>query len=272
MKLKEAALILSGAGIEDSLREARAIFSHFDKTPLSRLVASEAESENILVAEAISRRAQREPLQYILGEVGFYKESYKVSPSCLIPRSDTEILVEYAVNHIKPGARFVDICTGSGCVAISTLKNTADTSCVAIDLSPEALEIAKENAKRHKVEGRVEFLLADALLSETAASLGSFDAVLSNPPYVKDSEYEKLAPEIFHEPKMAFVGGEDGADFYRTLTPIYKKLLSKGGFIAFEIGYDSSPVLAKIAEREKMSLEILKDLSNNPRVAVLRNL
>lgn len=272
MKLSEAVLALKSGGIEDPRREARLIFSHFDKIPLSALLGCDRESENPLVAEAVYRRSKREPLQYIIGEVGFYNETYKVSPACLIPRSDTELLVEYAVKHLCDGARFLDICTGSGCVAISTLKNTKDTTCVAIDLSGEALALAKENAKTQKVEGRVEFLHADALNEDVASGLGLFDAILSNPPYVSDEEYKGLEPEIFHEPKMAFVAGDDGGDFYKRLTPIYKHLLSKDGFIAYEIGYCSSPILSEVAQREKMSLEILRDLSNNPRVAVLKNL
>lgn len=269
MKLKEAALILSHAGIKDALREARLIFSHFDKTPISRLVVGDAESENPIVAEAISRRREREPLQYIIGEVGFYNETYKVTPACLIPRSDTELLVEYAVEHIKPRARFLDICTGSGCVAISTLKNTKDTTCVAIDLSKDALRVAEENARAQNVEGRVAFLHADAKSPDTVEGLGKFDAILSNPPYVTDAEYEGLEPEIFHEPKMAFVAGDDGGDFYRALTSLYKSALTEDGFIAYEIGYASAPILEEVAEREKMSLKILRDLSDNPRVAIL---
>ena len=271
MKLSDAMHALSAAGIEDSRQEARIIFSHFDALPMTALIGCDIESTNPLIPDAVSRRAKREPLQYIIGEVGFYRECYKVSPACLIPRSDTELLVDYAVANIKPGARFLDICTGSGCVAISTLKNTKNTRAVAIDLSSAALDIAKENANRMDVRERVEFLHCDALDESIASALGAFDAILSNPPYVKEAVYQELAPEIFHEPRMAFVAGADGGDFYRALTPIYKRLLSADGFIAYEIGYDSEPILKEVALECNMSLEILRDISDVARVAVLRH-
>ncbi len=271
MKLSEAVFALKSAGIEDARREARIIFSHFAKIPISDLLVLDVDVHSAEVSAAIVRRAKREPLQYIIGEVGFFNEVYKVSPACLIPRSDTEILVEYAVSHLKGGSRFLDICTGSGCIAISTLRNSTDTTAVAIDLSQDALAIAKENAKRMNVEDRVEFLECDALEENAVSNLGVFDAILSNPPYVSEREYKGLEPEIFYEPRMAFVGGDDGGEFYRALTPIYKKLLSDDGFIAFEIGYNSEPILRHVAEVNAMSLDIIRDLSGNVRVAVLKN-
>ena len=148
-----------------------------------------------------------------------------------------------------------------------TLKNTKNTTAVAVDISEAALAIATKNALKNGVEGRIDFRLAD--LTKERVDTPVF-AVLSNPPYVAEGVYEGLEGEIFHEPKEAFVGGIDGGDFYRRLTPIYKNYISKDGFIAYEIGYDQANLLRKIATSCNMTCEILKDLSGNDRVAVLK--
>lgn len=263
MTLKEAIEILREAGIDSADYDARELFKHHHNGVV--MLNSECDSPELI--RDVERRAKREPLQYIIGEVGFYRESYIVSPDCLIPRPDTEILVDYAVKNLPEGATFLDLCTGSGCVAISTLKNTNNTTAVAVDISGGALAVAAENALRNGVFNRIHFRLAD-LLNEVI-DLPVF-AVLSNPPYVADGVYEELADEIYHEPREAFVGGEDGGDFYRRLTPIYKNYIADNGFIAYEIGYDQAPLLRQIADENGMHLEILKDLSGNNRVAILK--
>ena len=263
MTLKEAIEILREAGIESADYDARELFRFY--RPGAVMLNSECDSPELI--RAIERRADHEPLQYIIGEVGFYRESYLVTPDCLIPRPDTEILVDYAVGNLPDGACFLDLCTGSGCVAISTLKNTKDTTAVAVDISGGALAVATENALRNGVSDRIHFRLAD--LTKEVIDLPVF-AVLSNPPYVADGVYEELAEEIYHEPREAFVGGEDGGDFYRRLTPVYKNYIAKNGFIAYEIGYDQADLLREIATDCEMTCEILKDLSGNDRVAVLK--
>ena len=263
MTLKSAIDLLREAGIDSPEYDARAIFKAYG----CEAILATQESDNPELVSALKRRAKREPLQYILGSVGFYREEYFVSPACLIPRSDTEILVDYAVKNIPEGESFIDLCTGSGCVAISTLKNTVGTRATAVDLSAEAIEIAKKNAESNGVTDRIDFTLGDAC---EKAFGGEIFALLSNPPYVADSVYESLEGEIFHEPKMAFVGGEDGGDFYRAITPLYRDRIKENGFIAYEIGYDQAELLRGIAEENNMSCEILKDFGGNDRVAVLR--
>ena len=267
MTLKEAKEILHAGGVDDPLYDARCIFERVGGIPRHLLIDQSVSSDSPAVEYAVMRRSGREPLQYILGEVDFYRESYTVSPACLIPRADTEILVDYAVKMLPRGASFLDLCTGSGCVAISVLNNTDSTRAVAVDLSDSALEIAKKNALRNGVDGRIEFISRDVMRE---AISGSWYAVLSNPPYVSERAYGELEPEIYKEPAMAFLGGEDGGDFYRRLTPMYRDIIADGGFIAYEIGYDQSELLEKIAEDCNMSAEIIRDLSGNPRVAVLR--
>ena len=269
MRLSEAKRILADAGIPDSAYDAREIFAEIGGIGRAELLALDPSTDSVAVAAAVARRALREPLQYIVGKAYFYREEYEVTPACLIPRQDTEMLVEYACRNIPNGERFIDLCTGSGCVGISTLKNTEDTVAHLVDISSEALDIAKRNAEANGVFGRCIFSQYD-VLSDTAVEDCSVFAVLSNPPYVRDDVYGTLEAEIGFEPKIAFVGGEDGADFYRKLTSVYKSVIKDDGFIAYEIGYDQADILKDIADSNGMTCRIIKDLGGNDRVAVLR--
>ena len=268
MKLSEAIALLKKNGVPDAKRDAMEIFEKKGNIRKSEMLIGDVECSDSDVICAVKERAERKPLQYILGKVYFYNEEYEVDENCLIPRSDTEILVDYAVKNIPQNERFLDLCTGSGCVGISTLKNTRDTTAVLVDISHGAIDIAKRNAKLNGVLERAEFLQKDVTAD---AVCGEYFAVLSNPPYVTDSAYETLEGEIYFEPKIAFVGGTDGADFYRKITPLYKNIIKKGGFIAYEIGFDQGEILKNIAEEECMTCEIIKDFSGNDRVAVLKN-
>lgn len=266
MTLAEAIKILESAGVPSPDYDARELFRFAEGLPAGTLIQKNFVSDK---AEAlIERRRGREPLGYILGEVGFFREVYEVTPEVLIPRPDTEILVEYAVSHIPEGERFLDLCTGSGCIAVSTLANTSDTSAVAVDISEGALSVAKRNALRAGVDKRISFIQAD-LMSEELPD-GEFFAVMSNPPYVTDSEYAALEPEIYKEPRTAFLGGKDGIDFYKRLLPLSLSVLKAGGFIAFEIGAYQAHALLELAEEYSLDCEILRDYSGNDRVAVIR--
>ena len=268
MTLKEVAVRLGRCGIENPAYEARELFMYVGKMSREELISGDAECESPELCEAVMRREKREPLQYIIGEVGFYRETYKVSDGCLIPRSDTEILVDYAVRNIPSGKSFLDLCTGSGCVALSTLKNTHGTTAYAVDISRGALKIAKENATKNGVEDRLTLIEADArepIFDEP------FFAVLSNPPYVTEKEYESLEPELYFEPRIALVGNDEGLEFYKTITNIYKDKISPEGFIAYEIGASQADALRKIAKLCDMTIEIIKDFSENDRVAILKN-
>ena len=266
MKITEAIKILAEAGIDDPRREARLLFSKF--TPLTEIeiYSPDAECDSEQLLSALERRAKRYPLQYIIGEVDFYRESYKITESCLIPRSDTEILVEEAIKRLPSGAHFIDLCTGSGCVGLSILNNTSRTSAALLDISEPALETARENAARLSLTERAEFILGDA---KSLIPKRRFFAVISNPPYVSADAYRKLEPEIYCEPKIAFLGGEDGLDFYRAIIPLYKEYVDENGFFAFEIGYDQADAVKQMAEENSLFSEIIKDYSSNDRVAIL---
>ena len=268
MTLKEAEALLCSAGIDEAREEARIIFERLGGIPRYKLTDLEVSCDNARVLNAIERRRMREPLAYILGEVDFYRESYEVSPACLIPRADTEVLVDLAVELIPDGEFFLDLCTGSGCVAISTLKNTKDTTAVAVDISPQAIEIAKRNAEKNGVSDRIDFLEAD--LFKTDLKEYSPFAILSNPPYVSTSAYEGLEGEIFFEPKIAFTSGDDGADLLRRLVDVCKRVIRPEGFFAFEIGYDQGDIMRSLGEAHGLAVEVIKDLGARDRVALFR--
>ena len=267
MTLAEAIKILSDAGVDNPRYDARELFSRIGKIPISELVSPLAECGSAELISAIERRKNREPLQYIIGEVDFYHEVYKVSSDCLIPRQDTEILVDYAVKNIPDGKCFLDLCTGSGCIAVSTLKNTKNTRATALDISKGALALAKHNAEKNGVCERIEFVCADA---KSCAIDGEFFAILSNPPYVTETAYKALEPELYFEPDIAFVGGASGLDFYEKILALYNKKISPDGFFAFEIGYDQGESLKSLASSYGMRCDIIKDYSGLDRVAILR--
>ena len=212
---------------------------------------------------AVKRLEAREPLAYILGEWYFYSEKYKVSPACLIPRPETEHLVDELIASIPKNGRFADLCTGSGCVAISTLVHRPDVTAVAVDISDEALDIAKENAVLNGVSDRITFVKADVLIYDSLNGT-KFDCIASNPPYVVTEVIDTLEPEVLCEPRIALDGGRDGLDFYRVIFDRYKNNLNDNGCIVCEIGYDQGGVLSEL-----YGCRIKKDYSGNDRVAKL---
>lgn len=268
MTLKEATALLEAAGVNAPAHDAREIFAHFEGFDTATLLTRPDTPASEKTEAAIHRRANREPLQYIVGEVYFCNEVYSVSPDCLIPRPDTEILVEYAMKNIPRGENFLDLCTGSGCIAVSTLCGTADTTAVAVDISEAALEIARKNAERNGVADRLSFLHASVL--EPLPLEEKYFAILSNPPYIDEEVYRGLEKELFHEPKIALVAEGRGAIFYERLVPLGLSLVKDGGFIALEIGYDQGDLLRNLAAGNGASIEIIKDYGGNERVAVIR--
>ena len=247
---------LEEAGIENARFEARQLAQGFAGEALSL---------------AVEKRCGGYPLQYILGEWDFYRERYEVSEDCLIPRADTELLVEQAISLLPVGAKFLDLCTGSGCVAISTLRTRADTSAVGVDLFEKTLALAGRNANRNDVSQRLALVRAN-VLQEPPKELprGSFDAILSNPPYIRADVMPSLQREVQHEPFAALCGGEDGLDFYRAILDKWTCLLTDGGFILFEIGYDQKRELIALGEEKGLTVSVFKDLCGNDRVVWMR--
>ena len=267
MTLRELEERLSLAGIEEARREAAILAEHFCGIPRSRQsFMRDADLGSERIADALRRRISGEPLQYIVGVWDFMNETYEVSPDVLIPRQDTEILVEWAIKNVPEGGRSADRCTGSGCIAVSTLARRRDLTCVAVDKYPEAIALAKRNAERNGVADRIEFRVCDVLLEDCHGE--TFDAVLSNPPYVTADEYADIQKEVLFEPKYALTDGADGLTFYRRILEVYPARLSRGGMIAFEIGCSQAKDVCAIAEKHGMRTSIIKDYSGHDRVAV----
>lgn len=211
---------------------------------------------------ALKKRAEHVPLQYIVGEMEFMGLKFKVNSSVLIPRQDTETLVEEALKVITPGMRVLDLCTGSGCIIVSILHNVADVEGYATDISKQALNVAKENAKLNGVA--VNFERSDLFDNVT----GTFDVIVSNPPYIPSLEVVKLMPEVgSFEPLEALDGKEDGLYFYREIIASCKEYLKPEGRILFEIGYDQGEaVRAMLLGAGLKEVRVIKDLAHNDRV------
>ena len=213
---------------------------------------------------AVSRVECGEPLAYVLGEWYFYGLTFKVDENCLIPRPDTEHIVEKAISLLPRNGVFADLCTGSGCIAISVIKNRPDLTCVGYDISGGALEKARENASLNGVS--VDFRQADIL--SLALDEKSLDAIVSNPPYIP-SEVIPTLDTVQKEPVTALDGGRDGLDFYRNIVSRFKNALKDGGAFIFEIGYDQAADVRDIADENGFNCEITKDYGGNDRVAFL---
>ena len=180
--------VISG---EASEYEARILIENFTKFSYTYVLYNrEVDISTSELLLALEKRESRIPLQYIVGEWEFYRQTYKVNENCLIPRSDTEILVEKAIEILPTNAYFLDLCTGSGCIAISTLAERVDTSAIMVDKFAKTLELAKENAILNKVEKRVKPMLFDVLTDENILQGESFDAIMSNPPYIRPEVIE----------------------------------------------------------------------------------
>ncbi len=214
--------------------------------------------------DARKRFENGEPLAYILGEWYFYGLTFKVDENCLIPRADTEHIVEKAIDMIPKGGVFADICTGSGCIAVSIMKHRPDLTCTAYDISCGALCKAKENARLNGTD--IAFCEADVFSLELADN--SLDAIVSNPPYIASSVIPTL-DTVQREPISALDGGTDGLKFYRHMVSRFKRALKDGGAFVFEIGYDQGDRIRAIAEENGFVCEISKDYGGNDRVAVL---
>lgn len=210
----------------------------------------------------LGKRAERVPLQYITGEQQFMGLPFYVNSSVLIPRQDTETLVEEALKIIRPGMKVLDLCTGSGCILISILKNVLDIEGFGYDISKQALLVAKENAKRNNVTATFE--RSDLFDSIT----DSFDVIVSNPPYIPTDIIHGLMPEVVEfEPFQALDGKEDGLYFYRKIIVEAKDYFNPGGTLLFEIGHDQGEAVSGLMQAAGFShVKVVKDLAGNDRV------
>ncbi len=270
MTYHEISRALANAEIENHRAEAAMLICRFcDINQADLLRRYDEDFDSPELENAVIQRVSHYPLQYILGYWEFCHETYRVTEDTLIPRSDTEKLVELATRLLPERARFADLCTGSGCVAISTLAARTDCRAVAVDLFPKTLEVARENAESNGVGDRLGFLEADVLSPAFMNELGTFDAILSNPPYIETEQLSLLEPELAFEPNAALDGGDDGLNFYRVIISEYEKFLSPTGFMLLEIGCDQAKAVSTIAAHNGFRCEVYKDYGGNDRVAYL---
>lgn len=215
----------------------------------------------------INRRiTEKIPVQFLINKVWFMGEEFYVDENVLIPRPETEILVEETIRHCNKPARIIDIGTGSGCIAIMLAKKLPDTKITAVDISEKALEVAKFNAKKHKVDNRIKFVLSDLFEN---INCENFDIIVSNPPYIPIKDKETLQDEVKkHEPPIAlFVEDEKGLSFYEKLVKQSVNMLNSGGFLAVEVGiYQAGEVRRLFEENGFEKIQIIRDLGGIDRV------
>ena len=262
---------LTAAGIQEAADEARLLLEHFaGVSQVTLMTERDRVFDGAALDAAVARRLERYPLQYLLGAWDFYGLTFEVSEHVLIPRPDTEILVEEAVRHVPAGGRFADLCTGSGCIPVALLHTRRDLTGVALELYPDTLALAEKNAETHGVTPRFTPVLADLLRGgvEALEPYAPFDAILSNPPYIPSETVRGLSPEVLCEPPAALDGGEDGLLFYRAILRDYPRLLKAGGQILLEIGYDQAEDLRVLCAAclPDATLRVVKDLGGNDRV------
>lgn len=264
---------LQAAGIEETALDARLLLEAVCGTDRNDLlvhgeqqVAPEAEEKYL---NWIRQRAEHIPLQQLTGEQGFMGLTFNVNEHVLIPRQDTEILVEEVLKELHDGMRVLDMCTGSGCILLSLLHYSNDCEGLGVDLSAEALEVAGRNVLKVLTPEKAEhahFLQSD--LFEKVE--GKFEIIVSNPPYIASAEVEKLMPEVRdHEPRMALDGTEDGLYFYRRIIEEAGKHLVSSGMLFFEIGYDQGQAVSELMRTEGYcDVQVVQDYAGLDRVVL----
>ena len=271
MKIIELEKQLEGIGVADPRTEAHLIIEYlFGVSYAKALIERNTEYENEPILGVLERRAEKEPLQYIFGEWGFMGHTFFVSPDCLIPRPDTEILVYEALSLLEDGQSVADLCTGSGCIGISVLAERKSSHAYLADISAGALEMARKNASLLGVSDRCTLALCDVTRDLPCKR---FNMIVSNPPYIPSADIEALGDEVKKEPLLALDGGEDGLDIVVSLIEQAPAHLLENGSLLIEFGYDQGAKIASLmdAQVEKgaySSYKIAKDYGGNDRVLV----
>lgn len=271
MKYKElydfGALALMEAGIAEASLDARLLLEfvcHTNRNDL--LVHGDKEilkEEQDIYVNYIERRKAHEPLQHITGEQEFMGLVFEVSGNVLVPRQDTEVLVEETMRYLHDGMSILDMCTGSGCILLSLLKYSNGCKGVGADISPEAVAVAKRNAQNLQIS-EVSFVESDLFESVE----GRYDIIVSNPPYISTGEISGLMEEVkAHEPLLALDGGEDGLFFYRKIIEKAPEHLNGGGYLFFEIGYDQAEAVTdEMKKAGYKEISIVKDYAGLDRI------
>lgn len=257
------------AGIDEAKLDARLLLEYICHTDRNTLLVhgdiERNEMEEQFYRMCIEKRATRIPLQHITGEQEFMGLTFRVNQHTLIPRQDTETLVEEGMRHMYDGMRILDMCTGSGCILLSLLKYSNECEGIGVDISEEALKVARENAQRLGL--KAEFVQGD--LFEPVPEK-KFDMIVSNPPYIETAVIETLMPEVRdHEPMQALDGMEDGLFFYRKIVEKASGFLTKGGWLLFEIGHNQGEAVSKLMTVQGFKeVEVVKDYTGLDRVVL----
>jgi len=269
--------LLCEAGVPEARTEARVIINRILNTDTGTLLSHPetevSDEQHSCIMDIISRRREREPLQYILGEWSFMGLDFVVEPNVLIPRPDTEILVETALGELHDGMRILDLCTGTGCVLISLLNYSNECAGVAVDISTFACELAQKNANRILKTDSAQNQNFTILQSDLYDKVeGRFDLIVSNPPYINSEVVDTLEPEVKkYEPRLALDGGMDGLDLIRRIIDGAEEYLLPGGYLMMEIGYDQGPSVSKLMlEAGLSSVRVEQDYAGLDRVVVGR--
>lgn len=273
--LSEATDRLEKVGIDEASTDAWVLFEYvFQMNRTQYFMRSNEPADDLKVEEyrkLIERRAGHEPLQYITGKAYFMGLEFMVNPSVLIPRYDTEILVEETLKHISDGSSILDVCTGSGCIAISLGILRKKCTVTGIDISKDALKVAETNKLLNKSDNDLDDTLDNVTFMESdmfSNVTEQYDIIVSNPPYIKSAEVDVLMPEVVgHEPRLALDGMEDGLHFYKILAAQSQKFLKDNGLLIMEIGYDQAEDVSRLLENNNFTdITVIRDLAGHNRV------
>jgi len=266
---------LSGKGKESAKLDAMLLLCHLTGMDRTQLFMSHENEVTDSLAESylamIEKRAEGTPLQHIVGSANFMGLEFKVTPDVLIPRPETELLVEEALKILTPDSRVLELCTGSGCIALSIMKLYPGVTMVASDISPAAVHVAVGNAEALGVPmgegpGKIDFRIGD--LFEHVYD--KFDLIIVNPPYIRTEDIKTLEPEVKdHDPLIALDGGPDGLFFYRRLLYEAKNYLNPEGKLLLEIGYDQAADITALAGHAYKNIKVIKDYSGNDRIMLM---
>jgi release factor glutamine methyltransferase len=275
--LADAIKLLKSAGIEDAEISARKILEHLlEKSPsgLQLIYSNEVDCDIVSnYIKLIQKRATRFPLQYIIGEVEFYNVTLKVDERALIPRPETELIVERAIELLshKTAPKILDLGTGSGDIAIAIARNIANSKITAVDISQDSINLAQENARINEVENSISFICDDCFRQKFFTDIGQFDLMVSNPPYIAADDYNSLQPEVrLYEPKIALVPDRETLSFYEIMACHLSKAINKGGSIIVEMGINQSAAIKLIFKKYNPHIEIkiISDLTGIERIII----
>ena len=256
---------LYSAGVEDCVFEAKQIIKHITGLSSSEILMnytkelSEFQRNNLTAV--LKQRELRYPLQYIFGEWSFYGRDFYVGPGVLVPRADTETVIEVCLDCLKDKKepKILDLCAGSGCIGITLAKEKEDSDCLMVEKYPEAMRYAEKNIPRNKADN-ARVIAGDVF--EGTANGEKYDLIVSNPPYVAENGTEECSPETKYEPQTALMGGTDGLKFYRAITDNYKDSLKEKGMLCFEVGIGQADAVKEILNAAGFTgIDAKKDLN-----------